>query len=78
MRETWKEFQQELQDWLMRVSDAAEDDGWIYGAESAKNFFVGLFNWAEDRYLMGANAIHAEDEYFAYLSSDHYLENGYG
>lgn len=63
-RKAWREFEQEMQNWALKVCDAAEDDGWDYIGGAP---FGELIEWTELRFLDGVNARTAEEEYIAYL-----------
>lgn len=68
-RETWHEFEQEMQDFVLNVLEYAEED---YG-ELTRDAQYNLIEWVEDRYLDGKSSTDAEEEYLAW--DEHYYSN---
>lgn len=62
--ENAKEYYQAMQDWVLRVWDVAEIEGWdhIGGAP-----FGELMQWTETRFLDGRNCTKPEDEFMAFI-----------
>jgi len=71
-RETWKEFEQEMQDFVMSVIDIAEED---YGTALNADIQAHLIEWVEYRYLDGRNSRDAEEEYLIW--EEHYFTDCY-
>ena len=80
-RETWKEFEQEMQDFVLSVLDVAESQVAFYGFYAQKvlsaDMQADLIQWVEYRYLDGTNALHPEDEFQAFLDWDEKRQNWY-
>lgn len=75
-RESWKEFQQDMQDFVLDVIVMAEED-YDYAAYGGHSNFTremqaDLIEWVELRYLDGKNFRDSEAEYFAW--DDHWTE----
>jgi len=67
-RETWKEFEQEMQDFVLSVIDFAEEDR---GMPLVHDVQTDLIEWVEYRYLDGRNSRDAEEEYLIW--DEHYF-----
>jgi hypothetical protein len=66
-RESWREFEQEMQDWVIDVWNYAKDEDALTADELDR-----LSAWTEDRYLNGTNAREIEDEYFIFTQTGLY------
>ena len=62
-RETWHEFQQEIQDWSLAVWDIANRNGWLSSSHPVDE----LLRWTEDRFRDGESSLHPEDEFLEFL-----------
>lgn len=62
-RETWKEFEQRMQDFVLNVIYYAEED---YGDAFTPYMQADLIEWVEYRYLDGNNSRDAEEEYLVW------------
>jgi hypothetical protein len=66
-RETWREFEQEMQDWVIDLWIHAKEEGELTEGEMDR-----MSAWTEDRYLNGTNAREIEDEYFIFTQTGLY------
>jgi len=65
-RESWREFEQHRQDWVLQLWSLAKDQG------DDDDFIQELLGWAEARYDDGVNHSDVEYEYEEFLMREDY------
>ena len=61
-RETWREFEQHRQDWVLQLWSLAKEQG------DDDDFIQELLGWAEAHYDDGVNHTDPDDEYEEFLT----------